>query len=75
MKYTITPVTDTYSHTGNVQRAMALCLVYCPVSAKYSVNRTKPTVTTAKLMCVSNKKKYTPRSAPVPPKCVLSTCE
>lgn len=25
MKYTITPVTETYSHKGKVQRAMARC--------------------------------------------------
>jgi len=57
IKYTITPVTETYSHNGSVHRAMRRCLSNFSESPNVSVAIANGTTVTASGMCVKRMKK------------------
>ncbi len=51
MKYTITPVTETYIHSGQVQRAIARCWGYRAFSPRLNVMMAIGTMTMASVTC------------------------
>ena len=55
--YVITPVTDTYSHSGNVHRAIFRCCGIRPVSEKKNVTSTIGSATTASTMWLASSAK------------------
>ena len=66
IRYTSTPVTETYNQRGNVTLAILGCWLKLPVAAKQTVVRTSGKTTIESEMCVIKIKKYNGRIQPSP---------